>query len=45
MGLIDSQLETIKDTTVGKELKTAIVEALDILDEHLPHKYIEEVDH
>lgn len=36
MGLIDEQLETLKNTIHGNEIKQSIVEALDILDKNLP---------
>ena len=41
MGYIDQQLVTIEGTTEGKELKEAIIEALDILDKKLPIKEVE----
>ncbi len=37
MGLIDSQLETLKNTIYGNEIKESIIEALDILDKNLPN--------
>lgn len=45
MGLIDEQLETLKNTIYGNEIKQSIVEALDILDKNLPFIPIEEVEH
>jgi hypothetical protein len=45
MGLIDEQLETLKNTIYGNEIKQSIVEALDILDKNLPFVPIEEVEH
>lgn len=44
MGLIDDQLETISNDIHGKNIKLAIIEALDILDENLPFIPLEEED-